>query len=108
MKRNLQATDEHSQSRRSRDRPETLDRAPRREVGEKPVTDRALLTRVIANKRHYHDYGRQHVICQTDYHHQDSRVDYRGCYNCGLMNHNKSTCYHRERLRCNNCDRFLS
>ena len=106
VKRNPQATDGHSQSRRSRDRPETLARASERNRRKINYISDSFNSR--HRKRHYHDYGRQHVIRQTDYHHQDSRVDsqYRGCYNCGLMNHNKSTCYHKERLRCNNCDRF--
>ena len=107
VKRNLQATDGHSQSRRSRDRPETLDRASERNRRKKTTTDRTLLTRVIANVI-IMTMAVKHVIRQTDYHHQDSGVDsqYRGCYNCGLMNHNKSMFYHKERLRCNNCDRF--
>ena len=29
---------------------------------------------------------------------------YSGCYNCGLNNHNQSTCFHKERLRCNFCN----
>ncbi len=35
-----------------------------------------------------------------------SNKSYSGCYNCGLKNHNKNTCFHRERLRCRNCNRL--
>ena len=87
---------------------ETLDRASERSKRKTNYGSNSFNSR--HRKRHYHDYGRQHVIHQTDYyhhhHHQDSRVDnqYRGCYNWGLMNHNKSTCYHKDLLRCSNCD----
>ncbi len=31
---------------------------------------------------------------------------YRGCYNCGLKNHNQKTCFHTERLKCRSCNRL--
>ena len=36
----------------------------------------------------------------------NSRSNYTGCYNCGLKNHNQSTCRHNERVRCNKCNRL--
>lgn len=37
--------------------------------------------------------------------HNNSR-DYTGCYNCGMYNHNQSTCYHKDRVRCHGCGRL--
>lgn len=31
---------------------------------------------------------------------------YTGCYNCGLKNHNQSTCYYQDRLCCRACNNF--
>jgi len=41
-------------------------------------------------------------------HHNSSgtRNSYTGCYNCGLKNHNQNTCRHKERVRCNKCNRL--
>ncbi len=38
--------------------------------------------------------------------HRKQNSNYTGCYNCGLKNHNQSTCHHKERVRCNKCDRL--
>ena len=50
------------------------------------------------------DHGdRPMAISRRDYYRSDSS-SYSGCYNCGLNNHNQSTCFHKERLRCNSCN----
>lgn len=34
------------------------------------------------------------------------RSQYSGCFNCGLKNHNKNTCFHENRVRCHKCNKL--
>ena len=45
-----------------------------------------------------------HDARDRDYHRNQN--SYKGCYNCGLKNHNQSTCRHNGRIRCNKCNRL--
>ncbi len=37
--------------------------------------------------------------------HSDTDRSYSGCFNCGLKNHNKNTCFHKNRVRCHKCNK---
>ena len=55
------------------------------------------------NRRRYGD--RPMAISRRD-NNWSGATSYSGCYNCGLNNHNQNTCFHKERLRCNSCNRL--
>ena len=38
--------------------------------------------------------------------HADNDRSYSGCFNCGLKNHNKDTCFHENRVRCHKCNKL--
>jgi len=38
-------------------------------------------------------------------HHGNDR-SYKGCFNCGLKNHNKDTCFHENRVKCHKCNKL--
>ena len=42
----------------------------------------------------------------TNHRRDNHRLSYSGCYNCGLKNHNQSTCFYKDRLQCNTCNHF--
>ena len=50
------------------------------------------------------DHGDRPMAISRGDNNRSGTSSYSGCYNCGLNNHNQSTCFHKERLRCNFCN----
>ena len=48
-----------------------------------------------------------HIVRDRDnQRNRNSRNSYRGCFNCGVRNHNQNTCRYTERIRCNKCNKL--
>ena len=56
------------------------------------------------NRRNVDHGDRPMAISRRD--NRSGTTSYSGCYNCGLSNHDQNTCFHKERLRCNSCNRL--
>ena len=50
--------------------------------------------------------GVQHRNSHRTVNSDTNRSQYSGCFNCGLKNHNKNTCFHENRVRCHKCDKL--
>lgn len=53
-----------------------------------------------------HDHNRRPRQNRQRQNFDRTQKSYTGCYNCGLNNHNQNTCRHKERVRCNKCNRL--
>jgi len=94
----------HEVSRKPRKRQE-LNSEPRSRTPHHGSRDPHVSSR--NNSSGYRSNGNHRNRRSHDHQRSNShRNSYSGCYNCGLKNHNQRTCHHKDRVRCDKCNRL--
>lgn len=83
---------------------QVIDQEPRSRTSQSRSRDVHANSRTNSSS---HRNGSRHNQRNHNHQHRDyRRKSYSGCYNCGLKNHNQKTCHHKDRVKCNKCNRL--